>query len=106
MDTIQVYERLNKFIEAIIPEYNPEKIVLYGSYAKGTNHIESDIDIAIIVNEVEGSFLDKEARLYKIRRGLDINIEPILLESNKDRSGFLEHILSYGQVLYESKPLN
>lgn len=96
MDTSQVYERLNKFIDAIISEYNPEKVVLYGSYAKGTNHIESDIDLAVIVNEVEGDFLDKEARLYKIRRGFDINIEPILLESNNDRSGFLEHILSYG----------
>lgn len=100
MDKRQVYERINGFIEAIISEYNPEKVVLYGSYAKGTNHIESDIDIAVIVDKVEGSFLDKEARLYKIRRDFDINIEPILLENNKDRSGFLEHILSYGEVLY------
>lgn len=100
MDNRQVYRNINRFIEAIIPEYNPEKIILYGSYAKGTNHMESDIDIAIIVNEVEGSFLEKEARLYKIRRGIDSNIEPILLESNNDRSGFLEHILSYGEVLF------
>lgn len=100
VDNKQVYEIINRFIEAIVPEYNPEKIVLYGSYAKGTNHIESDIDIAIIVDEVQGSFLEKEARLYKIRRGIDCNIEPILLESSKDRSGFLEHILSYGEVLF------
>lgn len=100
MDNRQVYGTINRFIEAIIPEYNPEKIILYGSYAKGTNHMESDIDIAIIVKEVEGSFLEKEARLYKIRRGIDSNIEPILLESNNDRSGFLEHILSYGEVLF------
>lgn len=100
MDNRQVYDRINRFIEAIIPEYNPEKIVLYGSYAKGTNHLESDIDIAVIVNEVEGSFLEKEARLFKIRRSIDSNIEPILLESKNDRSGFVEHILSYGKVLF------
>lgn len=105
MDISKVYKKLDEFIEAIIPEYNPEKIVLYGSYAKGTNHLESDIDVAIIVNKVEGSFLDKEAKLYKIRRGFDVNIEPILLESNKDRSGFLEHILSYGEILYESNKI-
>lgn len=103
MDTIQIDERINKFIDAIIPEYDPEKIVLYGSHAKNTNHKESDIDIAVIVKKVEGSFLDKEARLFKIRREYDINIEPILLESNEDRSGFLEHILSYGHVLYEKE---
>ena len=44
MDINQVYEKLNKFIEAIIPEYNPEKIVLYGSYAKGS--VKSYFNIA------------------------------------------------------------
>lgn len=100
MDKKQAYGIINKFVEKVIPEYNPEKIVLYGSYARGTNHVESDIDIAIIVSEVEGSFLEREARLYKIRRGIDSNIEPILLESNNDKSGFLEHILSYGEVIF------
>lgn len=102
MDNRQVYERIEGFIEAIIIEYNPEKIVLYGSYAKGTNHSESDIDIAVIVKEVKGSFLDKEARLFRIRRDFDISIEPILLENGHDESGFLEHILSYGEVLYQA----
>lgn len=96
----EISEKINKFIESVIPEYNPEKIVLYGSYAKGTNNENSDIDIAVIVDEVKESFLEKEARLYKIRRGIDANIEPILLERNSDKSGFINHILSYGQVLF------
>ena len=102
MDSIKTEENIKAFIGAVIPEYNPEKIVLYGSYAKGTNHAESDIDIAVIVNEVRGSFLAEEAKLYKIRRKYDINIEPILLESINDKSGFIEHIMSYGYVLYDS----
>ena len=102
MDSIKTEENIRAFIEAIIPEYNPEKIVLYGSYAKGTNQAESDIEIAGIVNEVRGSFLAEEAKLYKIRRKYDINIEPILLESINDKSGFIEHIMSYGYVLYDS----
>lgn len=100
MGNEQVSGRINRFVKAVIPEYNPEKVILYGSYARGTNHHESDIDIAVIVNEVKGSFLDKEAKLYKIRRDIDINIEPILLESKNDNSGFLQHILSYGEILY------
>lgn len=100
MDNREISEKINRFVESIIPEYNPKKIVLYGSYAKGTNNENSDIDIAVIVDEVEGSFLEREARLYKIRRSIDANIEPILLEQKNDKSGFLEHILSYGQVLF------
>ncbi len=93
-------ERISRFIELIIPEYNPKKIILYGSYAKGSQNENSDIDIAVVVDEIKGSFLEKEARLYKIRRDIDINIEPILIEQNHDKSGFLEHISSYGQVLF------
>lgn len=100
MDNREISEKINRFVETVIPEYNPEKIVLYGSYAKGTNNENSDIDIAIIVDEIKGSFLEKEARLYKIRRSIDANIEPILIEKNTDKSGFLNHILSYGQILF------
>ncbi|MDD4569455.1 MAG: nucleotidyltransferase domain-containing protein [Tepidanaerobacteraceae bacterium] len=81
----EIAEKIKRFIKSIISEYNP----LYGSYAKGTNDENSDIDIAVIVDEVEGSFLEQEARLYKIRRNIDINIEPILIEQNTTKAGFL-----------------
>jgi predicted nucleotidyltransferase len=77
------------------------KIVLFGSYAKGTNKEESDIDVAVIVEKIDGSFLEKEAGLYKIRRNIDENIEPVLFEAGSDKSGFLESILSYGEVIYQ-----
>ena len=67
----EIAEKINRFIKSVIPEYNPKKIILYGSYAKGTNDENSDIDIAVIVDEVEGSFLEQEARLYKIRRNIN-----------------------------------
>ena len=67
----QIAEKIDRFVETVIYEYNPEQIILYGSYAKGTNDENSDIDIAVIVDEVEGSFLEQEARLYKIRRNIN-----------------------------------
>lgn len=100
MDNREVIKKINRFVDSIILEYNPKKIILFGSYARGTNNENSDIDIAVVVDEVEGSFLEKEARLYKIRRSIDANIEPILIEENNDKSGFLEHILSYGKLLF------
>ncbi len=103
MDNKQIYEKIHRFIEAITPEYNPEKVVLFGSCVRGNTHSESDIDIAVIVKEINGDFLEKEAKLFKIRRNIDINIEPILLESKNDSSGFMQHILSYGEILYRSE---
>jgi uncharacterized protein len=101
MDKREVLEKLRKFSEIVVEKYNPLKIVLFGSYAKGTNKEESDIDVAVIVEKIDGSFLEKEAGLYKIRRNIDENIEPVLFEAGSDKSGFLESILSYGEVIYQ-----
>lgn len=40
-----------KIKEIISSSLNAEKIILFGSYAKGTNTEESDIDICIITEE-------------------------------------------------------
>ena len=64
-------------------------IVLYGSYAKGTAGSDSDIDIAVIVDKVEGDYLDQQAKLYRLRRSVDLRIEPVLIEYGQDKSGFL-----------------
>lgn len=92
MDKSEVLEKVRKFSEIVIENYHPLKIVLFGSYARGNYRNESDIDIAVIVEKIEGSFLDKEAGLYKIRRNVDENIEPFLFENGVDRSGFLDNI--------------
>ena len=50
----------------IIKKYNPEKIILFGSYAVGNATDESDLDLLVIS--------DKEADLPRYKRGLDIRL--------------------------------
>ncbi len=40
--------------------------------------------------------------LYKLRRHVDDRIEPILIDSNEDKSGFLDEILKHGQIIYSA----
>ena len=75
-------------------------IVLYGPYAKGTARPDSDINVAVIVDKVEGDYLDQQARSYRLRRSVDLRIEPVLIEYGQDKSGFLEEIMDTGHVLY------
>ena len=103
MDKKEVDRKLKKYISLVKKEYSPKKIVLYGSYARGNYTEYSDIDIAVIVEEIKGDFLELITRLYKLRRNIDTKIEPVLLEENNDRSGFLESILKYGKVIYKSQ---
>ena len=48
MDT----KALNELVEGILAIFNNQvmRIVLYGSYARGTNTSESDVDVALLLN--------------------------------------------------------
>ena len=48
-------------------------------------------------------FLTCEARLFRLRREIDVRIEPVLLEESNDRSGFLEEILKTGEIIYSAE---
>lgn len=54
------------------------------------------------MDELEGDYLDEQARLYKLRRSVDLRIEPVLIEYGQDKSGFLKEIMDTGYVLYPS----
>jgi predicted nucleotidyltransferase len=48
---------------------------LFGSFAKGTQTDESDIDIAIVLSDFPNT-REKQVELMKIRRAIDSRIEP------------------------------
>lgn len=97
----EVIKKVKKYVDTIIPEFNPNMVVLFGSYAKGNQKEYSDIDVAVIVNEIKGDYLDVLYKLYKMRRGIDVRIEPHILERGNDDSGMLQEILSTGDILYQ-----
>lgn len=104
MDKEQAIELVERFSQAIRSTYEPEMVVLYGSYAQGTGRGSSDIDVAVIVDRIDGDFLEAEAGLYRIRRQIDDRIEPILIEAGQDNSGFLDTVLRTGEIVYDRAP--
>lgn len=71
-------------------------IFLYGSCARGTASAESDIDIAVVVDEVPGDYLSTAAALWKLTRSVDSAIEPVLLTQADADSGFLQTVRRTG----------
>ena len=81
----------------LLKQYFPlEKVYLFGSYAKNSNHADSDIDVAIVVGHIEGDYFSIHPLLWKLRRQVDDRIEPILIERDHDKSDFLSEIQKYG----------
>ena len=84
---------------------DPVSVILFGSYVNGNPHEHSDIDIAVLVRNVEGDdWYNSRILLQKIRWNDDCftDIEPHLLDENHDPSGFVEHIIKTGEVVYQA----
>ena len=88
-----------KYVKAICEQYNVEAVILFGSYAKGTEHEDSDIDIAIVIDEFKENIIAEEVEFMKYRRGIDYRIEPhiIRVKDYKERSTpFIEEVIKTG----------
>ncbi len=66
---------INKFISEIKKQYNVTTIILFGSYAKGTENENSDIDIAIISDDFDDIY-ECMANLMGMTWDIDARIEP------------------------------
>jgi uncharacterized protein len=103
MDKSAVIEKVKQYTDLIRQNFNVRKVILYGSYAKGTaRENESDIDVAIILDKLDDDLLISEAKLFRLRRSIDVRIEPLLLEADDDKTGFLDEIMKTGEIIYNA----
>ncbi|MFO7541161.1 MAG: nucleotidyltransferase domain-containing protein [Chloroflexota bacterium] len=96
---------LERFLPILQQEYNPEKIVLFGSAASGQTDDWSDLDL-VIVKETDQRFLDriKEVMLLlRPRVGVDILVyTPDEFEDLcRERPFVRTEIVEKGKILYE-----
>lgn len=102
LDQGTVINTVRQYANAVTRELSPSAIVLYGSYAKGNPHDESDIDVAVIFDGFNGDWLKTSNRLWRLTENISLYIEPVLLDSAEDKSGFVSNIYKTGQVIYSA----
>ncbi|MBK6608675.1 MAG: nucleotidyltransferase domain-containing protein [Leptospiraceae bacterium] len=99
-------KKIQEIVNKISKHYFPEKIILFGSYAKGNPELSSDLDLFII----KDSALPRYKRSIEVRRLLFGSMIPIDLliytpkeiENQKDRKySFVREVLNTGRVVYE-----
>ncbi len=71
----EIMQSIEKYIEKISQYYKIEAIILFGSYAKGTENVDSDIDIAVISSDFKNIIQDG-ADLIGYTWKIDTRIEP------------------------------
>ena len=98
--------KLKEFVKKTNEILFADEIILFGSYAKGEQRESSDIDVAVIMNDFKDDYLDFSAKLFYIVSKIDNRIEPVLLVRTHDKPGFIDHIKSYGKILFSRNLLS
>lgn len=99
----EIYERLKKISERLKKEYNAEKVILYGSYARGEATEDSDVDLLVIAPTNERLF-ERMATVLEIVHDLydGLPLSPIVLTRNeveerlKSGDQFVQEMLEEG----------
>jgi predicted nucleotidyltransferase len=95
---------IRRYARAIGEQFHPAKVILFGSYAYGTPHEDSDVDLLVVMPT--GS---RHGQRVKIRMALTAPFPmDLIVRTPKEmewrlRAGdsFLIEIVSKGKVLYE-----
>ncbi|MGD0812200.1 MAG: nucleotidyltransferase domain-containing protein [Verrucomicrobiota bacterium] len=97
---------LDKAIDRLKAEFQPDEIFLYGSHAWGTPHDNSDVDLLVIVPESEESPIRRAQRAHRCLRGLRLP-KDVLVETRQEInrvrnlcSSLENAILNRGRRLY------
>ena len=99
MDQQEVLRLVSSFAARIEGTFHPEKVVLFGSWSRNEASKSSDIDVAVIVSAWNGKFMRAQSDLFSLASEVDLRIEPVLLERERDHSGFLAEIEQTGIVV-------
>jgi predicted nucleotidyltransferase len=93
-------------VEAIVRDYEPLRVIVFGSFARGDTHEGSDLDL-IVVKDTAERFFDRIGRVRDAVHGLGLDVHPLVYtptevgEMLTGGNSFLETVLAEGAVAYE-----
>ncbi len=102
--------QIDRIVRQVVDVYQPDKVILFGSYAYGEPDADSDLDL-LIIKKTSERFIDRWIRVRQIVSDPDSTIpfEPIVLtpEELKERLAigdqFIERIVTKGKMLYRTE---
>jgi predicted nucleotidyltransferase len=97
---------IRQFAAQIVQEFQPERVILFGSYAYGTPTPDSDVDLLVVMS-CEGKETRKAIEiLHTINPKIPIDLLVRTPEHLQQRLAwndfFLQEVVEKGQVLYEA----
>jgi uncharacterized protein len=103
----RIEQTLNEIVRRLVADYKPEKIILFGSYAYGEPHEDSDLDV-LIIRETSERRIDRMRTVHRLTTDAHYRIafEPIVMtpaeieERLEIGDQFIAEIVEKGELLY------
>jgi uncharacterized protein len=96
---------IRRFARQVAERFQPDKIILFGSYAYGTPHADSDVDILVVMparNELGQAFKIHWTIQPPFPLHILVRTPRNLTRGLEEGEAFLSEILSKGKMLYEA----
>jgi uncharacterized protein len=97
---------LDEMVRRLVAEFQPEQIILFGSYAWGEPTEDSDVDLFVIVPESNERPIDRMHRAYRCVSGLGMPVDVLVrtrpqVDRYRNVYASLEcEVLECGKILY------
>jgi len=97
---------IDTLVRQIVARIQPKKVIIFGSYAKGTATIKSDLDICVIV-ETELPMAhradDLKPMLYYSVIPIDVHVytPQEVEEYSKEQFSFIDSVIKSGRIVFD-----
>ena len=101
---------LQRIVDTIVREVDPDQVILFGSRARGNAAADSDVDLVVIEAAPFGEERDRRAEAVRLWRALSgFRVPKDILVYSRDEAEYWRHSLNHvlaralreGKVLYE-----
>jgi len=100
---------IRQVVGRLVSAANPNKVILFGSYARGEAREDSDLDLMVIEQEVQNAG-EEMIRLHRVVGDVGVGVDVLVYsDAEASRRSQVPGTLLYwafreGKVLYDAKP--
>jgi predicted nucleotidyltransferase len=97
--------QIDQIVATIVKNVNPDKVILFGSYASGNPQEDSDLDL-LIIKDMPQKRVHRGREIRKHLRGTQVPIDLLVYtpreveEWRETKTALITQIMDHGKVLY------
>src|SRR5438067_5506637 len=94
---------IRRFAREVAERFHPDKIILFGSYAYGRPHADSDVDILVVMptrNQLHQAYKIHSTLLPPFPLDIIVRQPRNMPDGSEEGDSFLREVVAQGKVLY------